>query len=188
MNVEESVRKAQRGDASAFYQLVQQHKEQLYKTAYVYARNREDALDIVQEAVCKAFASVHRLRNPEFFSTWLIRILINCAIRHCQKQKKERQVLQMVSDSANPHPSGLAEDLLDVYQAIERLAPKYQEIILLKYVHDLTIEHIATVLQRPTGTVKTHLHKALEMLRKHLQGGVDHGTNLTSSSASVGSH
>ena len=61
------VKKAVAGNAKAFEMLFQKHSEQLYRTAYIYVRNKEDALDIVQETAYKAFLSIAQLRNPEYF-------------------------------------------------------------------------------------------------------------------------
>src|SRR3954452_13032254 len=71
--------KAIKGNKKAFEQLVQQHYERIYRTAYLYVHNEEDALDVVQEATYQAYKSIHSLKNPEYFTTWLTRIVIRCA-------------------------------------------------------------------------------------------------------------
>jgi RNA polymerase sigma-70 factor, ECF subfamily len=88
MDTAELVRMAQKGNHQAFCQLVDEKKESLYRIAYSYVKNKEDALDIVSETVYKALISIERLKNPQHFHTWFTRILINCAINHIQKNKK----------------------------------------------------------------------------------------------------
>ena len=69
MDTEEKVRLARKGDDNAFYELMSQRKNQLYKTAFAYVKSREDALDIVSDTVYKAYISLASLKNPEFFNT-----------------------------------------------------------------------------------------------------------------------
>ena len=65
-------------DKAVFIELFHQREEVLYRIAYMYVKNEDDALDIVNEAVCKAYSSVKRLKEPKYFNTWITRILINC--------------------------------------------------------------------------------------------------------------
>ena len=75
----ELIQKAITGDAEAIEQLVHLHKAKLIATAFSYIKNYEEAQDIVQETFLKAFQSLHQLKEPKYFSTWLYKILI----RHC---------------------------------------------------------------------------------------------------------
>lgn len=75
----ETIEKAQKGDAQSFYELITERRELLYKTAYLYVKNEQDALDIVGETVYHAFRSIGKLKHPEYFTTWLVKILINQA-------------------------------------------------------------------------------------------------------------
>ena len=80
MFCEKNVREAIKGDDEAFLDLMNECKEQLYRTAYAYVKDEEMSLDIVQETVCKAYTAIHKLREPKFFNTWIIRIVINIKI------------------------------------------------------------------------------------------------------------
>ena len=73
------VKKAIKGNKNAFEKLVQHHYERIYRTAYLYVHNEADALDVVQEATYQAYTSINSLRNPEYFTTWLTRIVIRCS-------------------------------------------------------------------------------------------------------------
>ena len=88
MEEEILIRQAIEGSRQAFTQLIQSRKETLYKTAFIYTKNREDALDAVSETVYKAFNSVRKLREPQYFSTWLTKILINSCLDTIKKNKK----------------------------------------------------------------------------------------------------
>lgn len=80
--------KAIKGDDQAFEALIREEGDKLYKTAFLYVHNKDDALDIVQETVTKAFVSIHQLKKPELFSSWLMKILIHTAYDLLHKKKK----------------------------------------------------------------------------------------------------
>jgi RNA polymerase sigma-70 factor (ECF subfamily) len=159
---------ARKGNDNAFYDLIQDKKEMLYRTAYTYVKNKEDALDIVSETVYKAYISIKKLKEPQFFSTWLTRILINCALDHVKKHSKVIPINEAVSTNDHCIPNN-SEELMDLYNAVDKLEPKYKTIVILKYFQDLTLTQIAEVLECPVGTVKTYLHKALGELRFELR-------------------
>ena len=73
------VRQAQRGKKEAMEQLFLMEKEYLYKMAFLYMKNKEDSLDIVQECILRCIVSIKSLKQPQYFRTWMTRILINCA-------------------------------------------------------------------------------------------------------------
>jgi RNA polymerase sigma-70 factor, ECF subfamily len=165
MDYLETVRLASKGDAGAFSQLIHERKEDIYRIAYSYVKNREDALDIVSETVYKAFISVRKLKSPEYFNTWLTRILINCAIDHL---KKNRRTVSLEISAAEMEGVDRTE-LMDLYSAIDNLEEKQKSVVILKYLNDLTISEVSEILQVPLGTVKTILHKALRELRLELK-------------------
>ena len=76
--------KARKGDAAAFDELVKSCQEKLYRIAYSYVNNRDDALDIVSESVYRAYLNLRTLKNPSYFNTWIIRIVINQSISFIQ--------------------------------------------------------------------------------------------------------
>ena len=77
----ELISQARAGDGAALGRLLRARQDKLYRTAFLYTRNQADALDVVQETALQAMLSIKRLRHPEYFDTWLIRILINSAYR-----------------------------------------------------------------------------------------------------------
>ncbi len=81
------VKRAINGDEKAFIELIEKQREKLYRVAYAYVKNEEDALDIVQETVYKAYISIDTLRKPKYFNTWLTKILINISLATLKKNK-----------------------------------------------------------------------------------------------------
>ena len=82
------VKKAKRGDEKAFQELIHHEKNKLYRMAYIYVKNENDALDIVQDAIYKAFICIKSLKNPQYFSTGFTRILINSALDFIKKNER----------------------------------------------------------------------------------------------------
>lgn len=168
MNTLEKVKLAKAGDDNAFYELINERKGTLYKTAFLYVKNKEDALDIISDTVYKAYISINKLKEPEFFNTWLTRILINNALDFI---KKSRKVTALDENHSAESSNQNNEEILDLHKAVDKLNDKYKTIVILKYFQDMTLAEIAEVLKCPLGTVKTYLHKALEMLRIELKEG-----------------
>ncbi|ARA87743.1 sigma-70 family RNA polymerase sigma factor [Bacillus paralicheniformis] len=170
------VKKAVAGNAKAFEMLFQKHSDQLYRTAYIYVRNKEDALDIVQETAYKAFLSIAQLRNPEYFLTWLTKILIHHAYALLDKKKKVVLMDRPLQDEGQEQEMD-ADDRMGMLEAVQRLRKEYQTAIILFYYHDLPIHDIAEVMNAPEGTVKTYLKRAKFELKQLLTGGEDAWTN-----------
>ncbi|MFY0543751.1 sigma-70 family RNA polymerase sigma factor [Brevibacillus sp. H7] len=166
------VTRAQQGDDDAFGQLIQQYKTILYRTAYSYTRNEQEAIDIVQEAVYKAYVSLDSLKKSTHFQSWMIRIVINCAIDHLRKRKKHQSIICFLTIEKDRSLKQLVYQNTDnFHDLIDHLEEKYKTIIILKYLHDLTMRQIAEMLEIPIGTVKTQLHKALQLLRLEMKEG-----------------
>ncbi|QRG69638.1 sigma-70 family RNA polymerase sigma factor [Brevibacillus choshinensis] len=170
MKLEKLVAEAQRGDDEAFYQLIYLHKDKLYKVAYAFLRNEADSLEAIQEATCRAYLKLSQLRQPEYISTWLTRIVIHVCMD--EQKRKKRWILDSSHldhrERKEPLMSDQAATRLHLEDALARLAPLHRHVIILKYFEDLTIREIAAVLGHPEGTIKTWLHKALGALRNDL--------------------
>ena len=160
--------KAKKGNDKAFIKLMDEEKVKLYKMAYIYMKNEDDALDVVQETVTKAYASIHSLKEEKYFSTWMMKILINTALEMLRKNQK----LIPLNEELDKQMAGTWHDeKLDLLNALEQLDEKYKTVILLKYYRDLTVKDIATILECPEGTVKTNLHRGLQQLKTYLSKG-----------------
>ncbi|WP_144512461.1 sigma-70 family RNA polymerase sigma factor [Bacillus sp. FJAT-22090] len=165
--------KAQKGDKKAFLQLIESDKEKLYKIAYLYVKNETDALDIVQETITKAYASLNSVKEERYFSTWLTKILINTALEFLRKTSKIIQLNENIPEKQFPIVK--IEEKLDLLHAIEQLEEKYKTVIILRYYRDLSVQQIAIFLNCPEGTVKSNLHRAIKKLKKFYQGGKVNG-------------
>ncbi|MFD2922147.1 sigma-70 family RNA polymerase sigma factor [Halobacillus naozhouensis] len=162
--------KAIKGDEEAFELLIKEEGDKLYKSAFLYVRNKDDALDVVQEAVTKAFISIHQLKKPELFSAWLMKILIHTAYDLLHKKKKV--VLTDDFSTFKDEERVGYEEKLDLLSAISTLSHNYKTVIILFYFHDQSIKSIAESMDKPEGTIKTYLYRAKGEIKK-LLGGVN---------------
>lgn len=162
------VKKAQKGDEKAYIALFQQYEADIYRMAFVYVKNQEDALEIVQETAYKSFREIKTLKNPKYFKTWLIRIAINTALSHLSKGKKVVHLRPEYAEtfSTNEKDVSLQITLQDL---IERLNETEKSVVLLKYYEDHTMREIASILDMPLGTVKTTLYRSLDKLRMQMK-------------------
>ncbi len=144
------------------------NKESHYRTAYSYVKNKDDALDIVQESIYKALSSIERIEHVEFLKTWFYRILINTSIDHLRKRKKVTYVDDIIVDIHSSTKEDTYKDF-DLQDALDKLPDEYKTIIILRYFEDLKLEEIAQVLQQNLNTVKTRLYAGLKKLRIEIE-------------------
>ncbi|TKC15283.1 sigma-70 family RNA polymerase sigma factor [Robertmurraya kyonggiensis] len=163
------IKKAKSGDADAFEELLMLYSDQLYRTAFLYVGNREDALDIVQETSYKAFIAIKTLKKNKYFSTWLTKILINSAYDFLKKKKRDMPYENMEQFISTKEIYNVEQ--IDLFRAIENLKETHRDAIILFYFHDLQIKEIANIMNIPENTVKTYLHRGKEQLKTNLKGG-----------------
>lgn len=180
MNELKLVKKAIKGNKECLEELLVLHGDQLYRTAYLYVRNREDALDIVQETSYKAFLSIGQLKNEKFFLTWLTKILINCSYDVLKKNNKELPLNNMIELTTDKREK--REENLDLLEAINRLNENHKNAIILFYFQDLPISEVAKVMKIPESTVKTYLSRGKDRLKTLLGGMNYNGEKITSKS------
>jgi RNA polymerase sigma-70 factor (ECF subfamily) len=155
--------------------------QRFYRLAYAYVKNEHDAMDIVQEAFLRALRSAPNLHDSRYTVTWFYRVVINTALsyikRHARSQPTEDSVLELYSGDGTSEIDD-TERALCLRQAIDKLPPKYKNIVLLRYAGDLKTTDIAQVLRLNVNTVKTRLYKALKMLRVDLSGEMEERSAL----------
>ncbi|MBP2002289.1 RNA polymerase sigma-70 factor (ECF subfamily) [Paenibacillus shirakamiensis] len=164
--IENIVHKAQSGDHHAYIILFEQYEQQLYRTAFVYVNNEQDALDVIQETAYRSFKLIATLREPKYFKTWLIRICITCAMDLLRQRRKAILLTPEHLDFAVSNEDYDVPLSISLQQLIEQLDDDERSVIVLRFYHDFTIKEITEVLQIPLGTGKTILYRALHKLRK----------------------
>ena len=137
-------------------------KARLYRTALLYLGSESAALDAVDEAVYKGLRAHGKLRRPEFFDTWMTRILINVCNSELRRRRREIAVEEL------PETAAEAFDALPLKEAIRRLPRELKAVIILRYFTGLTLAETADALGLPPGTVSTRQRKALSLLNLEL--------------------
>ena len=140
----------------------QQVKSRLYRTALLYLGSQSAAVDAVDEAVYRAFLARHKLRQPEFFTTWITRILINVCNTELRRRSREQAVAELPESAAEQF------DALPLRDAVERLPRDLRAVVVLRYFSCYTLAETAAALDLPPGTVSTRQRKALALLRLEL--------------------
>ncbi|MGF7184244.1 RNA polymerase sigma-70 factor (ECF subfamily) [Desulfitispora alkaliphila] len=145
-------------------QYILENKEMHYRLAYSYVKNKEDALDIVQESICKAISSVGSLKDPTSIKTWFYKIIVNTSIDFLRKRKR---LIIGDEEFLATFDSGLLDNYedIDLKKALEELPDNYRSIIILRYFEDFKIKEVAEILDENINTIKGRLYKALEKLR-----------------------
>ena len=151
---------------------IKEHQEQFYRLAYSYAKNSEDALDIVQDAVVKAIEKQHTLRDPGTIRTWFYRILVNTSIDTLRRRGRVYYTDALPEPEGEPSQESRVLDEVALYAAIDRLSPVVRTVILLRFFEDMKISEIADVTRTPLSTAKNRLYRGLAALRLDLEEGM----------------
>jgi len=144
--------------------------KKLYRLAYSYVHDENDALDIVQESAYKAIKHSSSLKNIQYTSTWLYRIVINESIHFLRKHKSQTIPLYELDGETQDSYSDL-----DLHQALTQLDPMDKTVIVLRFFEGLPLNQIAQVLDENLNTIKSRLYRSLKKLKLSLaEEGVDH--------------
>lgn len=138
-------------------------KGRLYRTAFLYLGSEADALEAVDEAVYQALRALRQLRQPEFFETWLTRIVLN----ECHRELRRRK--RLAGEESLPETAGPdAYAALPLREAIGKLPEELRAVVILRYFAGCTQAETAASLNIPQGTAATRQRRALQLLRLEL--------------------
>ena len=154
--MEELVRRARAGDGRAFVELMEGQKSTMYKVARSYLHNDADAADAISEAVLACFEKLDTLRQPQYFRTWMVRILI----RKCQDMLRERKrsvPLEEIAEAGREDPGHARVEFLALLDSLDE---KYRTVLLLYYGEGFSVGEIAQAMGLKADTVKTRLKRA----------------------------
>ena len=160
--------------------LVRRYNSLLYKTARGILSEEEDIEDVMQEAYIRGFEKLHQFRKEARFSTWLGRILINCALQHLNKLKKNHHVSiealetaevdNLQEENSIPDNPEVTENLKKALEsAIGHLPSKYRVVFILREIEEVSVADTASMLEITEDNVKIRLHRAKNMLKDMLR-------------------
>jgi len=171
------------GNGEAFGTIVERHQDRLYNTIYRLVGSAEDARDVLQDVFVKAFENLERFRGGSSLYTWLFRIAVNTSLSHRRKRRWVSLGAGGPDDAdppgrpplADPAPSDPSDGVMAaeterlVQEAIDSLDAEHRTVVVLRDVQHCDYREIADILDVPTGTVKSRLHRARLLLRERLR-------------------
>ena len=164
------IKESIKGNKESFGILIKNNKEYLYKMAFLYVKDEQDALEVIHETVYRAFLNIEKLKKAKFFNTWITRILINVSIDFLKKKGKN-EMLDESTPIRKERCEISTEEKLDLYNAIDLLNDNYKTVIIMMYFNDMKIKDISKVMEIPENTVKTYLRRAKQALGEVLKEG-----------------
>lgn len=174
---QEWIRRAQKGDVSAYQSLVRAYETLAFRAAYLITRDESEAADAAQDAFVRAYRALGSFRAGEPFRPWLMRIVTNQALNRIESgkrraQRDERYIQQMNEQQDSPSAQKnleTREQNEKLMRAVRRLKPDEQTLITLRYFLELPEAEVAQTMNIPQGTVKSRLHRTLAKLRQVIQ-------------------
>jgi RNA polymerase sigma-70 factor (ECF subfamily) len=176
------VERAKAGDEAAFEALVRRHQDRAFAVALRLVRQREDALDIAQEAFVRAYQSLPGFKGEARFSTWLHRIVVNLGLDHLRRRTTrdagEYQDSRALEDAARdvvaptPDPQEAAEakeTRRQIQEGLAALPPEQRLVLLLREIDGLSYKEIAQSMRCSIGTVMSRLHYARRKMQARLR-------------------
>jgi len=169
-------------EEGAFDELVERYQARAYRLAWSLLRDTEDARDLSQEAFLRVYQSAGRFRGEARFSTWFYRILVNLCLDHRRRRRwwqravaheREEDEVTLIEQqpTREPDPGQRASEeqtMTRVWAAVHHLSPQQRAAVVLSVQEQLTTAEIAAVLQCSEPTVRVHLHRAVQALRRTL--------------------
>lgn len=176
-------------DEHAYAELMKRYRRPVYHMILKMVRNVDDAEDLTIEAFAKAFKNLSRFKKDYTFSTWLFRIATNNTIDFIRKKKLETMSLDtsfkddggdsitidVEGSDLNPMEEAIKSQKAELVRVfVDKLPPKYQRLVKLRYFDELSYEEIAAEIEAPLGTVKAQLHRARELMYDLVKGKEEH--------------
>ena len=166
-------------DMDALETIMEKNQRDLLRLAYLISGNYADSEDIVQETFVQVYLKRKTIREPEYFKTWLIRMMTRIAWRYLKINRRDHPVGDFMEECNAVEPDlfdsvlkGIErrEESQELYQAIKRLPVKQRTAVILYYFEEMGTKEIATVSGCLEGTVKSRLYGARKRLRQELSG------------------
>jgi len=157
-----------KADSSVFkHAIIEKYFDTVYRLALSQTQDSHRADDVLQEVFIRYINTDKTFESEEHIKAWLIRVTINCS-KSTFTNSWVKKTVPLTDDLTFEIP-----EQEDIYYAVAKLPKKYRAAIHLFYYEDLSVKEIAKYLSTKETTVKSHLHRGREMLRKILEGGPD---------------
>ncbi|GAB7387755.1 sigma-70 family RNA polymerase sigma factor [Bacillaceae bacterium] len=166
------IRKTANGDREAFGELYEKTVRYVFQTVYFLLEEKADVEDVVQNIYLELYRSLPRYDPGRPFRPWLTGLVIRQVNAHRRKKWMLVRNLVHKRQQAETREPDFSDDVVEqmtrreLFQQMEKLPFKLKQVVILHYLHELTHDEVAQVLDIPPGTVKSRLHAALKKLRR----------------------
>jgi len=177
------IESVKRGDRRSFDTLVHIHRQEGLNVAYNLVGNLEDAKDVLQEAFIKVYLNIRNFHGESQFATWFYRIVTNSALNFLRKRKRSQHIfngpildkegeekpLEVADERYQPRKTAMANEVNNMIEdSLGKLSEKQKTCFILKHKNGLSIEEISHIVKCNPSTVKVHIFRAVNNLRKVL--------------------
>jgi RNA polymerase sigma-70 factor (ECF subfamily) len=183
------IRRCQQGDLSAMEGLIIRYQGRIYNAILKICQNRDDAVELAQDAFVKALENIGDFKGQSGFYTWLFRIAVNLTLNYCKRRDKvafqslddegsdqylraKARLKLLLEDEASPDPAEIAqnEELCElIYKAMAKLEDPQRAVVVLRDIEGMNYAQMAQTLGIELGTVKSRLNRARNNLREILE-------------------
>ncbi len=180
----ELIKRAKEGKDEFFEMLISRYEKKIYNLAYRFLNNEQDAIEVLQETLIRAYRFIKKFQERSSFYTWLYRIAMNVALRKLKRRSKEEKVISL--DQTVPGYEDIPQEIPDetqnpeliyerkelqkaIRKALEEVPEVYRSVVLLKDVEGLSNKEIAEILKLTVPAVKSRLHRGRLFLREKLK-------------------
>lgn len=160
-------------DIALFERYFLEYKDDVYRVAYYFTRNKDDAEDLAQDAFMRAYRFFYRFHRDSNFKSWILRIMRNIHLTNIQKNKSTINADELIQSTATSTINvesiflqGI--QIKQIQKAIEKLPEDFREVIILCDLESLPYEQISEILKIPIGTVRSRLHRGRLLLKERL--------------------
>jgi len=160
-------------DIALFERYFLEFKDEVYRVAFYFTRNKDDAEDLAQDAFMRAYRFFYRFHRESNFKSWILRIMRNIHLTNIQKNKttiNADELIQSTALSSHDVENTILQNIQikQIQKAIDKLPEDFKEVIILCDMENLPYEQIAEILQIPIGTVRSRLHRGRLLLKERL--------------------
>jgi len=164
-------------ESDDFDWIVQQYQKRIYRVLLFMVKDADTAENLTQDCFLRAFRQRESFRGESSLATWLVSIAVNLAHDYRRnrrwafwrrlKQTDQIEKIPVLDMQPTPEQAVLEKELLaEVQAAVDKLSERQRTVFLLRFIEDMSLDEIAGVMDMPTGTVKTHLFRAVTSIRR----------------------
>lgn len=177
------IQRAKNGDDSAFDALIEQHREVIFRYAYLITRDAHAAEDVAQDAVLRIYRYLHQFRGECAFRPWALQITRNVARNNNRAWGRRKYRVMQFINQRDFSGAGISDvesltqqqqQAQQLHEVVSQLNPDYRDVVYMRFFVGLSVEETAQALNVADGTVKSRMHRALKQLRTLIQAQYPH--------------